>query len=187
MKNITISLLGFFLSALPAMAESEHAHGAHEVNLVWPWVNFLIYCGILWYFLRVPIAEMWASRREFLANLKEKGALELKTAQSKLREAQDKIINAEKEAKELELSIIKDGEREGAQVVADAKSRAERILKQAEGSVSAERRSAEVLMRRELAEKVIQKTTEKIKRDLNADADRNNRKSVIGGVRQLVQ
>ena len=191
MKRFLSLIILLASSAQFAAAEASHgeAHSAghHEVSLTWPWVNFLIYVVGLFFILRRPFSEMWDARRRNLADLRERGALELRTAQGLLQDAEKKIRNLEQEATEMEKSIVVDGEKEGAQLVLDAKARAQRIAAQVDESISSELRGAEVSLRRELADKVLTSASEKLKRELNADSDRAIRQQVLGGVRGLMQ
>ena len=193
MKRLLALVSLVFLESQALLAETaEHggeAHGGahHEASLAWPWINFAIYVIGLYFILRKPLSGMWHNRRDTLMSLRERGALELRNAQGLLVEAERRIANVEPEAVHLERSIIADGEREGQQLVAEAKSRAERISKQLDESISSELRGAEVALRRELADKVLATAADRLRKELNADSDRSIRQQVLGGVRGLVQ
>ncbi len=185
LNQITLTLV----SAATVVAEEAHEHGGHEAHpsLMWPWINFIIFIVVLGYILKRPFSEMWDSRRSFLINLREKGLLELKSAQTRFRDAEVKIQTVEADAKKIATSIIEDGEREGMQLVNEARTRAERTLKQVEVNIAAERRSAEITLRRSLADMVLRKAGDKIRKELTPDADRAIRERVVGNVRQLMQ
>jgi F-type H+-transporting ATPase subunit b len=177
------------VAAFPVAAFAGGGHGGHGSfwDLKWFLVNFALYAGLLYYFLRKPIAAGWAARRERLAAEVALRAAELQNAEAELREAELKLQSFDGEANNLRTQIARETEHEASQVTAEASKRAERTHLQTQDSLRAERRAAEGGVQKELADVVIKRAEERLKGELNVDADRILRDRALGGVKQLVQ
>ena len=189
-KTLSLILVVVALSALPAYASSGGEHGGHAGSihdLLWPWVNFTLYVVLMAALLKKPFAKAWQDRREGIEQAVTAGAQEMQEAERVLMLARSRQQTVDADCKNLNASILEDAKREGAQLIEDAKRRAEFLARQANEAVNAEQRQAERSLRREVAEKVLARANELLKRELTPEIDRELRRGVLAGVRHLNQ
>jgi F-type H+-transporting ATPase subunit b len=111
--SIVTSILGVVIAA--TASASEAAHGAEEYTFMADWlpllVNFAIIVGLLIYFLRKPVRDMFRNRSESIAKAMEES-----------REARERAVAAladmERKAREMET--------ETRAMIADAQARGEK-------------------------------------------------------------
>lgn len=175
------------VSASPVFAGGGGGHVGTISDLLWPWVNFSLYVVLMGALLRKPFAKAWQARREGIEQAVTAGAKEMQEAERVLMLARSREQMIEADCKNLNASILEDAKREGAQLLEDAKRRAEFLARQAAEAVNAEQRQAERSLRREVAEKVLARANELLKRELTPEIDRELRRGVLAGVRHLNQ
>ena len=191
MKKIAATVSLVLLNAATAFAEGAE-HGGHAgsegpASLIWPFVNFFIFFGILFYLLKNPFLQAWETRRALIEDGVTRGARELNAAEEFLATAKSQLAAVDTSSRKLVDSIVQDTHAESVQLVDEAKRRAEFIARQAVDNLNAEQRHAEVSLRREIAQHAIEKATALLKSEITPDIDRELRKGVVSGVRQLAQ
>ena len=98
------------------MEELLHA-GIH-----WSFVNFVIFIGLLVFFLKKPLAAFWVERTQGLkARFEEADSLS-RTARKEHGEWSQKISGVEEDAKNLILSFQREGDREKTKLMEEAVS-----------------------------------------------------------------
>ncbi len=135
-NSLLTTLLVLFLPALAIAQEAEHqAHSANESGL--PMVvylqaiNFILYAGLLVYFLRKPVREYFTGRGAAFNAALTKAAAAKAEAEARKREVQAKIMALQANAAEdlaqakldalaLELRILKEAEEISAHLRAEA-------------------------------------------------------------------
>jgi F0F1-type ATP synthase membrane subunit b/b' len=191
-KTTQRSLMKALLCSALVLLQTTSAYaagGGHGTiaDTLWPWVNFTLYLFILGALLKKPFAQAWKTRREMIEQDVNSGAKELQAAEQLLRNAQSRLAALEAQGKQLGESINQDSRRESAQIIDEAQRRSEFLLQQANETIDAEKRQAEGLVRKEIARKVLERTTELLKQEITPDVDRDLRRGVLGGVRHLAQ
>ena len=193
MKKVAPFLSLALLSLLDsgAVFAAGGGHGEEQAagpwSLVWPFINFFIFFGGLFFVLKNPFLQAWSKRRTTIEEAVTRGARELAAAEKELAAAKTSLSSVDVDARNLTASISKDTGSEVAQIVDEAKRRAEFIGKQAGENLTAEQRHAEVTLRREVAQRAIEKATGLLKSEITPEVDRDLRKGVVSGVRQLAQ
>ena len=131
---------------------SEAGHG--ESDIVQRTVNFLLFAGLVWYLVGEPAKNFFASRSQAIAD-------ELKKVQEKLnesvalkKEALAKISDAEKFAKELEVTAKKENKILNDNIMTQCELDLETLTKQG----SSTREYAQRKMVRDVVEDVITET-----------------------------
>ena len=162
-------------------------HVAGPETLVWPFVNFFIFFGGLFFLLRKPFMHGWQTRRSSIEEAVNRGAREMEAAQKKLDAAKAQLASVDLDARNLSASITGDTKSEAAQILDEAKRRAEFIATQTRENLSAEQRHAEVTLRREIAQRALDKAAGLLKSEITPEVDRDLRKGVVSGVSQLAQ
>jgi len=186
-RRLALLALGSAL-ALPEFAFAGGGHGSGTIwDLKWFFLNFTLYCVALYFLLRKVVADGWQRRVARLADEVAARAAELETAEQNLKLAELQLQSLPGEVAQLKAQSAREAEMEASQIVADAKRRAERLEGQTRDTLAAERRAAEGLVQRELADTVIQRAAKKLRETLTVDADRSLRARAVDGVKQLVQ
>ena len=185
-RTINIGAL-LLVTLIPAIVfAGKEGAGHEEAGLIVYWINFLVYAGILFYFLRKPITAGWIARSENIAALVKKGTAELNAANKILADAQQKVSGIDQEIKTIAAQIASDGIREAGLVVEEAKERGKRTKLQAQELATAEEKAVENSIKRELADLVISKAKEKLERQVNGDNDKGRRVAALNGLKDMV-
>lgn len=119
------------LSVLLGLAEETHeaAKGFLGVpNLVWQVANLVTFLGLLWYFLRKPVAEFFGNRRTEVAKALAKAEDDRKRAEALAKELEARLAQIETELLNLKESAKKDAEAEHAALLKQTEDDAARFL-----------------------------------------------------------
>ncbi len=144
------ALLPFIAANLDsALASSGHTSPQFS-DLTFYWVNFALYVAMMVYILRKPIRSGWAQRAERIKLAVSRSTTDVEAAERELNaiEALTKTLPIEQQRIREELA--EQGNLEAAEVIKEAKLRAERIKQQAADLVLGEARSAESAFKRSL-------------------------------------
>ena len=142
-------------AAHDAQAEGEHAaaaehgeeHGALS-GLLWPTLNFLILCGGLYYFLRVPFTEYLAGRSSQIRRDLVDAAELNRSATAQLAEVDAKVKALPSEIEALRTRGTQEIAAEEARIAAAATAERERLLTQTRREIDVRLKTAQ----RELSE-----------------------------------
>jgi F-type H+-transporting ATPase subunit b len=171
---LVLAMDGAALAAQPAaehgaaQAGEEHAAEEHGVfaGLLWPTVNFIILVGILWYFLKQPMATYLterhtAIRRELVeaANVKATAAAQLAEIDRKLQ-ALPGVIEALKHRGAEEIAA------EEQRIAGVAAAERDRLLEQTRREIDLQVRLAKRELVEHAAELAVQIATDRIKQNI---------------------
>lgn len=188
LKSITLSL-AIAASASPAFC-SDGGHGADHgsiADLGIYWVNFLIYVGLLYFLLRKSVNSGWAARRDKIESDVTGGKIEIDAAEAKIAGMRGRMDLIGEDIERIRDTTEKETERESREVVETARVLAQRISQRMHESCSAEQRSAETGIRRELADMALKMAREQLCREINAESDRPYREAVANSAGRLLQ
>ncbi len=188
-KNAAIFAPALVLMLAPSLAcasEGGAHHGASPLALIPYWVNFLLYLGLLYFFLRKEIPRMWAERREGIDRAVKGAAAELEKAVTALETAHERFDNVEEEVRRIKEQIRKDTLIERDAILEDAKRQCERAFQRAHETAASERARAELGVRRELAEHVLANAARRLKERVTPESDRPRRDKVMDGFKQML-
>ncbi len=144
--------------------------------------NLLILFLLMKKFLYKPVTAVLEKRRADIegdyaaADEAKRAALESKT------EYDEKLSGAEAEADSIRRSAADEAKRHGERIVADAKEKADGIMRAAEAQIELDRKKAEADMKREIADVSVKLAEKLIEREINADTHRSLIDSVIDGM-----
>ena len=136
--------------AANAAGGGDHAEGGVPI-LVWEVFNFAILVGILVYFGRKPMREMFASRREEISGDIDRATALLEQAELRNSEWQQRLADLDSELESIRSSARQRAEEEGERILAEAADVAERIRRDAVAAVEHELRRAQSELREEAA------------------------------------
>ena len=186
---ICAGLAVFYVS--DAVAAGGHgeagAHAPSIYDLRWFWLNFVLYVGGLWWLLRAKVGAGWITRRESIAKEVADRRGELKAAAEARQIAELKLAAVAQEVTELTTTIQAETKNEKQQIVAEAELRAQRVLRQAEGTLAAELKAGEAAVQQKLADVVMRRAEELVRKNVNLENDRQKRGSVVNGIKALIQ
>lgn len=144
---ITVLVAAVNLAAMPAWAEEGGETFLGLPTLVWKVVNFVVFFGLLGYFLARPLQAFFRTRRQAIARQAEEAAQAQQQA-TELRNTMERRVAAlSGEIAALKDRLRKEGERERDALERQGEAEAARLVGQVE--LEANRRVAEA--RRELA------------------------------------
>ncbi len=163
---------------------TEHTPSILDLKLYW--INFALYCTVLYFLLRNKVATGWRERQARLAAEVAAHRKELETVEAELRQLQNQLASAPEVAAALKAEIARDAGRESAQIVTDAKKKAEKIAAHVAASLATEKKAGEAAVRKEIAQIVIERALTTLRGSLNAESDRPLREASLGSIRELM-
>ena len=136
------------LSSLFAPEEEGHG-GGHEAAAflglpmpLWQAVNLVLFCGLLVYFLKKPLAGFFAERRSAVDEALRKADESRRQAEALSREVETRLATLEVEVREIRAQAVKDAEKEKAALLAQAEADAQKVLARASAEIESRVRSA---------------------------------------------
>ncbi len=157
------------LAAIPAEALASGEHAAPRWgDFVWRVLNFIIFAGILWYFVGGLAKRFFRNRREGIKN--ELDGLEARraAAREKLAAVEQRIANldAEREAILAESRAQAEALRQG--IVEEARRQAAQIVEQARLTAENEGRAVFAEVRAAIADEIVDATEKILRAKLDA-------------------
>ena len=175
-RRATAALAILCLAAAPRLAaaaqEAEH-HEASLADLFWPVVNFVVMCGVLYYFLRTPLSGYLKDRGETIrrdlvdaAALKDSATAQLADIDRKLK-ALPREIETLRERGRTEVAA------EEQRITQQAATERDRLIEQARRDIEVQVRVAKRALTEHAADLSVQLAAERIAGDTTpADHDR---------------
>ncbi len=156
-------------------ADAEHASEEH--GSIWsqigPYVNFLILCGLLYYFFRTPVVEYLQSRRTGIRKDLVEAAELRATATAQLAEIDRKVQALPGEIETLRQRGAEEIVAEEERIAKQAASERERLLEQTRREIDVQLRIAKRDLLEHAADLSVQLATDRIKQNITpADQDR---------------
>lgn len=151
--------------ASTTFAAGNGGHGGSPMDLIAPFVNFVILFGFLFFVLKGKLKTLFASNAKEVQALYERAEMKDKEADLKLKHYQEKLTNFEGESQK----IFKSMDDEANKFVTSLKEETEEELKKMELDsvkiIETERKSMLKEIETELLESVLLKAKDKIKSD----------------------
>ena len=171
---IALVTIGLSATALLAAAPEEEAHATGGFSaLLWPIVNFVILCGILYYFLNKPFSAYLNDRSTSIrkdlveaAELKASAAAQVATIDQKLKALPGELDALRKRGAE-------EAAAEEQRITAAAIAERDRLLEQARREIELETRLAKREILEHAADLSVQLATQRLKQEVTpADQER---------------
>lgn len=173
-SSLLVSAAAFAQEHAPeAAAPHDESIGGMIVGMGWPVANFIIFIGILYYFLNQPIREYLATRDASIRkDLVEAAALRA-TAAAQLDTIEKKLQALPGELDALRTRGAEDIKAEEARIAAQAAADRERLLEQTRREIDLQVRLAKKAILDHAAALSVQLATERIKKEVTpADQER---------------
>ena len=88
-----------------------------ELGLFYKWFNFLVFLGLLFYFLREPLKDFLGDRRENLKKDLDEVAKQKAKVENKFQDYRKKLVEAHTEISQLQKEMRQEGELEKANLI----------------------------------------------------------------------
>ncbi|MBL8113592.1 MAG: ATP synthase F0 subunit B [Acidobacteria bacterium] len=171
-------------SALLASGEEGSGHGAaaegHEKANTWLGVpmpfwqglNLVLFLGVLVYFLRKPLSNWLAERRDGVLTAQKKAESDRVKAEQLTREIQARLAKIENEIADIRLTAEKDAVHEEANLVTQAEADAKRLVARTEADIESRMRAARAELLEYAAGLSVKTAEEILRKSLTADDQR---------------
>lgn len=180
-RSIALMLLGVFTSS-PAFAAGGGFSFKVEGFYI---IDFVIYAGLLWFFLRGPAKTFLANRYERVKNELETATRMREEAEKKLTELNTLLSQAEGEVAAIKQQFASDGEREKARIEAETELQLEKVQAGARKALEQEMAKLRQQLEKDLVEEVLARTEEKVRVKLDANAQKKLASSFIEDLEKL--
>ena len=161
MRRLSVAIV---LLAPAAARAAEEGHGGDPMTLFWQGLNLVILIGVIVYFGRGPLRAFMADRRLTIEQGIASAQHELAAAEQRLAECNQRVGALGAEIEEIKRSVRAQAENERDRLIADARSAAERIRRDAQLAVDQEGRRAREDLRAEAAEMAVRLAADLLKR-----------------------
>ena len=135
-------------------------------------VNLLLFGLVLWYLLRKPTREFFATRLKEVRGTLERAARDRDEATKKMAEIDARLAHLDADLAEIKAQGDRDAQAEEARLKADAAADAERLRQVAQREIEAAKQTALAELRQFAAEKSVDLAEQIIRRELTVDDDR---------------
>ncbi|HKY63882.1 MAG TPA: ATP synthase F0 subunit B [bacterium] len=155
MRRAWTSLAALAMSLLPSLllAASEAAEGGEHhgpgMAVVYHAINFAILISVLFYFLRKPVKEFFASRSTLIRSHIDEAKQLKNEAAKKYSEYEQRLKSIEQEMQGLIVSLKQDGELERKRLLETAEQQAQTLRTNSERMLQQELRKAKEDLKRE--------------------------------------
>lgn len=138
------------------------------MTAILPWVNFILFAGILVYFLREPLLDFLGDRSEKIRRELEKIARQKEEAQRRLADYQQRLERAGDEIEKLRTEFQREGEVEKKNLMQRAQAYAEKIREDAKRIGEQELRKARHFLRQKAFLLSVELAQKKIEQAINS-------------------
>lgn len=152
-----------------ALASEQGA--SHSTDILWRTINFVVFAGIVWYFVAEPAKNYFSGRSKSIADELQKVQDKLNESKAAKEKALQKVQDAEKLAKEILESAKKENKILNDSVMSQCNSELEIISKQSVALM--------VLEKRKMVREVVNTTLNELLSESNDSFDKKAMVDVI--------
>jgi len=180
MRVIAMFFFCTLIMAMSAMAlasedQAAEGHGSESIpikNLIFGFINLILFLGILIYFARKPVANYYTQRAESVrAMVKEAHAL-LEDAKKIHENALHRSQKIDQEMQKIIESTQESARNQAETIIAAAKQQAQQLVESAKATVDAETNKAITMIHEDMVDKTIQITEQMIKEKISSGHQR---------------
>ena len=151
------------------------------------WVNFILYIGLIYFLVKDKARVGWEKRVSSIEAAVTQGSRDLEAAQRELNDARAAFSKIDHEIRAITERTAQDAENECRKIIEEANTRAALSIARAKDLAQSEARAFADALRREVADLVLEKATQRLKSEWNIEKDRSRRDCAINGVKALIQ
>ncbi len=189
------SLNKLVLSALPLVMVSNlcyaagkaHGEGHHASisDLTWYFFNFTVYCVMMFFILRKPLAKAWAARCQTISTHVNAAQKQLKDAEARLAHAQAEASAVEARIAKMQSDIASATANEKVRLQAAAEQQLAALKKQSAQLIEAERHAQKNAIEKEISARVLEKAEETLRSEFGNTEDRSYRSKLVDNLKSL--
>ena len=175
-KGTVVAVATMMLAALATVALASTGGEGHHVDsgvllkdFLWRCLSFGVTLGLLIYFVRKPIRQGLAGRRDGIEKALREAEAAKAEAEAKFAEYDRKLSKAAAEIEEIQVALCREGELERERTLASAREMAEKIKQEAEKSAANEIAKARTELRQEAARMAIAMAEDLLKKNFTSD------------------
>jgi len=175
-KETIIATATLLLTGLASIALASSGGGEHHVDggallkdFLWRCLSFGVTLGLLIFFVRKPIRQGLAGRREGIEKALRDAEAAKTAAEAKFADYERKLSRAAEEIEEIQVALRREGEMERERTLASAREMAEKIKQEAERSATNEIARARAELRQEAARMAIAMAEDLLKKNFTSD------------------
>lgn len=139
-------------------------------DMIEAFVNFAIFAGLLYYFLKRPVKTYLEKRAQTISGQLEEAAVLRKQAEEKLAEYRAKLERIEEERKKIIEGYERKAKEDRDEIVAEAQQLAKRLQSDAEIAIAYEIRQAQRELRERIVDEAVEIARENIEKRLDTKA-----------------
>ncbi len=152
-----------------------HEHGAPVLNYpgfeAWKFFNLAVFVALLVYLLKKPLSGAFKAKRDAIRAELVRAEEERQAALAKLTQTEAKLSRLEIEAADIRRKAEAEAEAEKVRIAAQTEFEIKKLRQQARSEIDLTAKQAHLQLRRFSAEESIRLAEEKIRREIDADAD----------------
>lgn len=152
-----------------------HEHGAPVLSYpgfeAWKFFNLAIFVALLVYLLRKPLSGAFKAKRETIRAELIRAEEERQSALAKLTETEAKLARLEAEAADIRQKAEIEANAEKLRIAAQTEFEIKKMREQAQSEIELTSKQARLQLRQFSAEESIRLAEEKIRREINSEAD----------------
>lgn len=160
---------GFFLAALPLLAQEGGGGGQESHTLIWQWANFAILAGLLGWIIVKQGGPALAARTKQIQEGLAAGEKAKAEADARAASVQQKLANLESEIAALRTSAREEREREAERIRREGGAEITRVHRQAELEIEAAGKQAHLDVQRFAARLAIELAEHKIREKMTPE------------------
>jgi F-type H+-transporting ATPase subunit b len=152
------------------------AAGHHEPTIgeiVFPAINFILYAGVLYYFVLPLVRNFLRSRREEVVAMMARAAAKKQQAETLVRDYRAKLAGLDQETQSIQALLRQEGEREKSRLLGEAQAIAAKIQEDARFLADVEVKTARQSIIEEMARQAEAAARELVQKNISPqDQDR---------------
>jgi F-type H+-transporting ATPase subunit b len=182
-----IRSIALLLLALATTSSQAHAAGGGWSMSVEGFyiIDFVIYAGLLWFFLKGPARKFLADRHERIKTELETATRMREEAEKKLSALNELLAQAEGEVANIKQQFLADGEREKARIEAETEVQLEKVQANARKTLEQEMAKLRQQLEKDLVDEVLARTEAKVRVKLDANAQKKLASSFIEDLEKI--
>ncbi len=178
-------LVSVLLLASAAQASAEAHHEATVWTYAFPFINFAILLSVLFYFLKAPIKAMFSGRSSEIAQGVAEAQKHHAAAVQKFEDIQEKLKNADAEAKALLQSLKSSGTAEKDSVITAANQFAAQLKIETQNLIAQEVRKAQMTLRAETVNLAAELAQNELSKNLTPDVQSRLQNDFVNQLKNL--
>jgi F-type H+-transporting ATPase subunit b len=172
-KNLLFGILAVtILVQQPLWAAEAGEHGWGWWETLGRWTNLAILLGIIYYFVRQPVAAYYRDRKSEIKQSIREAAEAHEQARHQLAAAEERLRGIETELKRIRLESEREAQRERRRILDQARSDSERLMESARREIDGMTLSARKQIRDYAAQLAVQLAEDQIRREMKPRDER---------------